>query len=245
MSASASRPGALLLALPLALLTGLAGCAGNAPRSADTAARLRVASVAEASGQPEVAISVLSALATGNPEDAEIQARYVRALARAGNLAEAEATATRVLQRHPGDAALLRALGQIRLLEGKPVEALENFQAVLRREPRDVAATTGQGVAQDLLGQHDAAQASYRAVLATEPRNLAALNNMAMSLMLAERPGEAAALLEPLARRGDATERVRNNLAAARAAAGLADSPAPPGPATPPPVAAPPRRNGF
>ena len=241
MKASAFRPKALRpAAVALLAAAGLAGCAAGGPRySSDVDARLRVASVAEAAGQPEVALSVLSTLAHSNPDEPGIQARYVRALARTGNLAEAEATGTRVLQRHPGNPALLRALGQIRLIEGKPAEALENFRAVLRAEPRDVAAATGQGIALDLLGQHDGAQASYRAALAADPQNLAALNNLAMSHVLADRPGEAVTMLEPLARRSDATERVRNNLAHAREVAGMPAAPAlPDRAAAPPPIAA-------
>jgi Flp pilus assembly protein TadD len=237
---SAFRPKALRPAVLALLAAGLAGCATGGPRhSSDVDARLRVASVAEAAGQPEVALSVLATLANSNPDDAGIQARYVRALARTGNLTEAEAAGTRMLQRHPGNPALLRALGQIRLIEGKPAEALENFRAVLRAEPRDVGAATGQGIALDLLGQHDGAQASYRSALATDPQNLAALNNLAMSHVLTDRPGEAVGMLEPLTRRSDATDRVRNNLSAARAAAGMAAPPVPPDQAmAPPPIAA-------
>jgi len=222
MNGPAKRHGGLTLAL--AGLLGLAGCTGETMRDAGSAARLRVASVAEASGQPEVAISVLATLAKSSPEDADVQARYVRALARAGNLADAESTATRALHRNPASPSLLRALGQIRLLEGKSTEALQNFQAVLRAAPEDVVAATGRGIALDLLGQHEQAQASYRTALAADPQNLAALNNLALSLVLADRPEEAIPMLEPLTRRSDATERIRNNLVAAKAVAGAPNS---------------------
>jgi Flp pilus assembly protein TadD len=205
--------------LGLVLLAGLAGCAERGTREADLAARLRVASVAEASGQPEIAVSVLAALSAAAPENIEVQTSYARALIRVGNLVEAEAAAMQALRRRPGDPALLGELGRIRLLEGKPTEALEAFQAVLRANPRNVAAGTGRGIALDLLGEHDQAQASYRAALLVDPQNLAALNNLALSMVLADRPREAIAVLAGLARRSDAPERVRNNLAVAEAAA--------------------------
>jgi Flp pilus assembly protein TadD len=213
----------------LGLLAGLSACATGGARQTEIDAKLRVASVAEASGQPEIAVSVLSTLANASPDNSEVQARYARAMVRAGNLAEAEAVVARALQRRPGDALLLRELGQIRLLQGKPTEALQDFQAVLRAMPRDVRAATGQGVALDLLGRHDQAQTSYRTALAIEPQNLTTLNNLALSLILADRPGEAVAVLEPLAQRSDATDRIRNNLAFARRSAGMADGPAPMG----------------
>jgi Flp pilus assembly protein TadD len=217
MNRLTTRTGALHLGL--LLLVGLAGCAGGGARDADVAARLRVAAVAEASGQPEVAVSVLAALSAAAPENIEVQTRYVRALTRAGNLVEAEAAATQALRRRPGDPGLLSELGRLRLLEGRAAPALEAFQAVLRANPRDVAAATGRGVALDLLGEHDQAQAGYRAALLIDPQNLAALNNLALSLVLADRPREAITVLSGLARRSDAPERVRNNLAVAEAAA--------------------------
>ena len=206
--------------LGLALLAGLGGCAGQGPQHEALAARLRVASVAEASGQPDVALSVLAKLASTAPENADVQARYAKALIRAGNVAEAEQVTTQALRRRPGNAALLRELGNVHVLNGRPAEALEVFQAVLRASPREVAALSGRGVAFDLLGQHVQAQASYRAALAIDPQHLPTLNNLALSYLLAGRPQEAITVLEPLVQRADAPERVRNNLAGARAAAG-------------------------
>jgi Flp pilus assembly protein TadD len=204
-----------------ALLIGsVAACSGGGgQRGADVAARLRIASVAEASGQPEVAMSVLNSLATSAPDNVDVQARYARALARAGRVSEAEGAAAQALRRKPGDPVLLVELGRIRLLEGKAAEAAEAFQAVLAARPRELGAMVGRGVAQDLLGQHAEAQASYRAALAADPQNLPALNNLALSMVLAGDPGGALAVLRPLAARGDAPARVRNNLAVAQAAA--------------------------
>ena len=208
---------ASLCALLLAPVVGCSG--GGQQRSADLASRLRIASVAEASGQTEVAMSVLSSLASTAPDNVEVQARYARALARNGSVNEADAALSQALRRKPGDAVLLVELGRVRLLEGKAGEAADAFGAVLAARPREVAAMVGRGVAQDLLGNHAEAQASYRTALAADPQNLAALNNMALSMVLAGDPGGALAVLRPLAARGDAPARVRNNLVVAQAAA--------------------------
>ena len=210
--------------VPLAalLLATVAGCAGGdaAHRSADVAARLRIASVAEASGQSDVAMSVLNSLANTAPENVEVQARYARALARAGNVQEADTAASQALRRKPGDPVLLTELGRIRLLEGRPAEAVEAFSAVVASRPKELGAVLGRGIAQDLLGQHAEAQASYRAVLAADPQNMPALNNLALSMVLAGDPSGAVPVLQRLSNRSDAPPRVRNNLSVALAAAG-------------------------
>src|SRR3712207_6880005 len=77
------------------LLVSLGACAGGGGQRADVASRLRIASVAEASGQTEVAMSVLSSLASTAPDNVDVQARYARALARAGNVQEAGEAADR------------------------------------------------------------------------------------------------------------------------------------------------------
>lgn len=204
-----------------ALLLGpVAGCGGGAgaARGSDVASRLRIASVAEASGQSEVAMSVLRSLASTAPDNVDVQARYARALARAGNVQEADAAASQALRRKPGDPVLLLELGRIRLLEGRAAEAAEAFASVAAAKPRELGAMLGRGIAQDLLGQHPEAQASYRAVLAVDPQNLPAQNNLALSMVLAGDPGGAVPLLQRLAARSDAPPRVRNNLTVAQSA---------------------------
>lgn len=205
--------------LAVLLLGSVAGCAGGGgQRGADVASRLRIVSVAEASGQTEVAMSVLSSLASTAPDNVDVQARYARALARAGNVQEADVTVSQALRRKPGDPVLLLELGRIRLVEGRAAEAAEAFASVAASRPREVGAALGRGIAQDLLGQHPEAQASYRAVLAVDPQHLPALNNLALSMVLAGDANGAVPVLQRLASRSDAPARVRNNLAVAQAA---------------------------
>ncbi len=221
MAAFPRRPGrAPSLCLLLLASAAAAGCSGSGRNGADVASRLRIASVAEASGQTDVAMSVLSSLASTAPENVDVQARYARALARAGSVQEADAAVSQALRRKPGDPVLLTELGRIRLLEGRAGEAADAFGAVLAARPRELGAMLGRGIAQDLLGQHPQAQASYRTVLAADPQNMPALNNLALSMVLAGDPNGAVSVLQPLATRSDAPPRVRNNLSVAQAAAG-------------------------
>ena len=69
--------------LGLLALASVAACSSGPQRGSDVASRLRIASVAEASGQSEVATSVLASLAGTAPDNVDVQARYARALARA------------------------------------------------------------------------------------------------------------------------------------------------------------------
>ena len=140
--------------LGLLALASVAACSSGPQRGSDVASRLRIASVAEASGQSEVATSVLASLAGTAPDNVDVQARYARALARSGRVSDADGTISQALRRKPGDPVLLLELGRIRLIEGRAAEASEAFGAVLAARPRELGATLGRGIAQDLLGQH-------------------------------------------------------------------------------------------
>lgn len=210
-------PGFLLFAL-------LAGCGitgGDAGRrEPDAAARLRIAAVAEASGQPDVALSMYSAAAAGAPRRGDIQALYSAALARNGDLPAAEEVIGHALALQPEDTALLSQSARNRLAIGDAESALRLFDRVLAKTPRDARVLSGKGVALDLAGRGAEARASHLVAHALAPEDVVVTNNLAMSLLLSGNSGEAIALLEPLAQGRSAPRRVRNNLVLARAAAG-------------------------
>jgi Flp pilus assembly protein TadD len=199
----------------------LAGCAEtDSPRSPDAASRLRVASAAEASGQMDVALSMFGAAAARDPDNMEAQARFAGALMRAGNRAQAEQVLAAAVRRNPGDRQLAVQLGRMRLQTGAAGEALTIFDRVLASDSRNVAALDGRGVALDLMGRHPEAQDSYRRAQAIAPDAISVANNLGLSLLLDNRPEEARAVLEPLARRSDAPQRVTANYAISLAATG-------------------------
>ena len=206
----------------VALALAIAACALPEEarlREPDQSSRLRVASVAEANGQPNVALSIYSIEATTHPDDPQAQARYATALMRAGGLAQANDVLTRTLQRTPDEPALLILSGKIRLLSGDP-GARALFDRALTFAPSDASALSGKGMALDLGGRFTEALPWHAAAVKAAPDDLAIGNNYAVALMLAARPGEAIAILNGLAHRQDAPERVANNLALALAAAG-------------------------
>lgn len=207
--------------IPACLLASfLAGCATDGVRDPDAASRMRVAAAAESQGQMDVALSMYSAAATREPDNTQAQSRFAAALVRAGNNAQAEQVLAEAVQRRPNDRTLMVQLGRMRLRSGQAGEALSLFDRVLVADSRSVEALDGRGVALDLIGRHPEAQESYRRAQALAPNSISIANNLGLSLLLDNRPDEARAVLEPLARRSDATDRVTANYAISLAATG-------------------------
>ncbi|MFC0408562.1 tetratricopeptide repeat protein [Roseomonas elaeocarpi] len=212
------RAAALLPVLALAACGGV-GREASGLRSPSLDTRLNLAQAAEASGQNEMALSLLQSMAEAEPNRPEVQARYAAALVRSGNLPRGEAVVNEALSRHGDSLPLLRTRAQLLLLQGKAAEAAATCEQILAAAPRDVAALDGRGVALDLQGQHAAAQASYRAATRLAPENAAVANNLALSLILDGRPAEAVAVLGGFDR-PDAPPRLRSTLALALAGSG-------------------------
>jgi Flp pilus assembly protein TadD len=216
------KPSALRVFGGAALLV-LAGCSSrsaNVTRAPDTASRLHVAQVAEASGQQDIALSMYGAAAEAEPGDMAAQSRYAGALARSGQIVLAEQAISRARQRRPNDPTLAVASGRLKLQAGQAAEAMTIFDQVLAREPNNAGALIGRGVAFDLLGQYAEAQRSYRAAQSADPGGIAASNDLAMSLMLNGQPVEAVKILSSLSQSPNAPARVRYNLGVAQAVAG-------------------------
>lgn len=208
----------LVSGLGLGLL--LAGCATDGMREPDAASRMRVAAVAESQGQMDVALSMYAAAATREPNNAQAQVTLASALVRTGNHAQAEQVLAAALERRPDDRALMVQLGRMQLRSGQAGQALTLFDRVLVADARNVQALDGRGVALDLIGRHPEAQESYRRAQVLSPNSIAIANNLGLSLLLDGRPDEARAVLEPLARRPDANQRVTANYAISLAATG-------------------------
>lgn len=207
--------------LPACLLSLLvAGCATDGPRDPDAASRMRVAAAAESQGQMDVALSMYAAAAARDPDNSRAQAQLAAALVRTGNHVQAEQVLAAAVERRPDDRALLIQLGRIRLRSGQAGQALSLFDRVLVADARNSDALDGRGVALDLMGRHPEAQESYRRAQVLAPNSIAIANNLGLSLLLDGRPDEARAVLEPLARRPDATDRVTANYAISLAATG-------------------------
>jgi Flp pilus assembly protein TadD len=176
-------------------------------------ARLDVAAAAVAAGDKATAVNLLAAAAQAAPQRADVQQRYVRALADAGQVEHAASVLDAARTAIPNDPRLGYEAARLKLLAGDSAGALALLDALLKTSPRDPAALSARGVALDLNGDHAAAQDSYRQALQVAPNSAAARNNLAISLLLQGHSDQSRALLEQAATVDNAPPRVAHNLA--------------------------------
>jgi len=100
----------------------------------------------------------------------------------AGQPAEAKRLLTRVTARAPGDAATLRNLGRVALLQGQPAEAEAKFTTSLTLGGDHVEGLNWRGLAQLQSGKYAAAEASLRRALELKPDLNQAHNNLGLAL---------------------------------------------------------------
>ena len=200
-----------------------AGCASpgqHAGRSPSSLDRLRLAAAAEANNNVEVALAIYRNAAEADPDNAEVQARYARALATQGAQAEAAVVLEQALARKPQDRTLLLALGRTQLRAGALRPASQSFGRLLEVAPGDPDALNGLGVIADLSGDHRLAQERYHEGLKRSPRHEGLRNNLALSMAMSGATAEAMQELQALRREGNVDVRVRHNLALVSAIAG-------------------------
>jgi Flp pilus assembly protein TadD len=202
------------------LLSGCATAGQQASRAPSAHERLRLAAAAEANNNHEVALSIYRNAAQAEPDNAEVQARFARALADRGLHAEAVLVLEQAIARRPRDRTLLLALGRTQLRANDLRTAGQSFQRLLEQSPGDPDALNGLGVIADISGEHELAQERYREGLRRAPAHEGLRNNLALSLALTGSPGEAKEVLQRLRRDGNTDVRVRHNLAFVSAMAG-------------------------
>ena len=215
-------------AATLPLVLALVACGGRNQQEAlalhpvggEAQARMHVAAIAESEGRPEVALGLYRSAALQEPGNPAAQTRYAGALARSGDVAQAQSVLASALRNAPDDDGLLRGLATLELRSGRSGEAEGLFRRVLASHHGDARAQGGLGVALDLEDRHVEAQVAHRAAYAADPTNAGFANNLAVSLMLSGRPQEAVAVLEPLRSHGDLPQRLLTNLALAQVASG-------------------------
>jgi Flp pilus assembly protein TadD len=201
----------------------LAACQSGDPLRSPTFSTnglLHVAETADASGDSDLAASMYGQAAASDPSNVDLQLRYVDALTRQGNTAEARQMLTERLRARPGQPDLLRALALIDLVSGEPAKAIDGLDKVLAASPGDSKALVDKAVALDLQGQHAAAQAIYRQVLTASPMDPATLNNLALSQMLDGHAHQALETLMPMQGAQNVPQRLKVNLGILYAATG-------------------------
>ena len=216
-------------ALALAAALALAGCGGvpkgpmlpegpaTAPASADARARAvsltRIADTALRSGDAESAVGLFQEATLTDQGSLPAALGLGEAMLVVGRDLEATRAFERALAIMPGSPEARYGYARAMIAINRPEVAADQLRSLVAEAPTNIAALNALGVAQDLLGDHAAAEATYRQALGVMPGAESVRNNLALSLALQDRFGEALDLLRPLAEGPDSTRRARQNLA--------------------------------
>lgn len=218
------RRQALVLAVAGLALTGCAASGnmadGSGNQQLSVATRMKLASIAEQSGNSQAALSIYAAAAQAKPNDSTTQIAYARALLRSGKIAAARNVLLKAAAHAPSNRAYPRELAVVDTLSGDTSRAIREFDQLLSSDPKDWKTMVDKGVALDLEGRHDAAQALYKEAMPLAHGAPSVATDYAMSLMLQGHFKTATATLEPFFNRYDVPARTRNDLAIAYASSG-------------------------
>lgn len=213
----------------LALILGLAGCAGvpaepavpraskeaGAPETGRSRAEgfIRMAQNAIQSGDVSTAAGLYEQALLANGSSLTATLGLGHALLMLGRYREASEAFERALKAplvspdaHYGYARAMLALR-------RPDVAVEHLRKARSARPDDPVILNALGVAYDLLGQHDRAASTYRLGLALDPTSVSLRNNLGLSLALQNDFDDALATLGPLAEGPGGGRRTRQNLA--------------------------------
>jgi Flp pilus assembly protein TadD len=172
-----------------------------------------VAQAALRGGSPQIALQVAGSILARDPTNDAALIIQGEALTQLGQLDEAAASFSVVLQHDAASVGAHIGLGRVRLASD-PASAEGLFLEALQREPHNAVALNNLGIARDLQGRHADAQTAYRSAIAANPDMTAAQVNLALSLAMGGRSGDAVQLLRPLASDPGASRQVRHDMAA-------------------------------
>ncbi len=227
------------IAVPLMLVL-LAGCdtaggdgprgpdtsSANAPKALDTATPvegryMRLAKKAEADGKPELAAVLYRAALQANEKDAAPRIASAELLEKAGEYQSAAMLYADLAKEAGDDVGMTLLAARNALKAGDYTQARTLYEAVIVKNPADWRAYNGLAVTHDMEGNPAAAQNNYPIAYEKAPAEsrTAIMANWALSLMLAEKPGDA---VEKLASLPDAESNpiLKTRLALAYALAG-------------------------
>jgi len=202
----------------LGALLLIAACTQGGDQSLDHSG----ASVAEAAlrgGSPQIALQVAGGILAKSPDNTQALVVQGEALTELGRLPEAEASFNAALAPNRRSIRALVGLGRVKLAsDPQAAEAL--FLEALQREPRNAVALNDLGIARDLQGRHADAQQAYEQALGVDSAMTGAQVNLALSMAMSGKSGDAIRLLRPMASEPGASPQVRHDLAAVLAMSG-------------------------
>jgi Flp pilus assembly protein TadD len=211
--------------IPAAVALFLSACASQPAGPNLPLLTQRALAEAAASGQnvsPD-ALANLRQAAQDAPDDATAQERYGLAAEKAHMYSEALAALDRANRTGGVTESRLNDQGRIALEAGNVPAAVRIYTAALKQNPNNVNALSGLGVAEDLQHHHVAAQTHYHEALGQAPGDWGVRSNLALSLLMSDKPSDAVAALAGAANDPTAPRRARHDLALALVAAGRRD----------------------
>jgi len=205
----------------LLLTASLVACAAS-DATLTGAPSLETARVALASGSADLALNICTSLLAKRPKDGALMVCRGDALTSMGRNAEAIGLYEAALGLDGKLAAAKLGLGRI-YLGSDPARAEALFLDALTSEPRNAQVLNNLGIARDLQGRHAEAQTAYGEAIGAAPDLRAPQVNLALSMAMSGRAGDAVRIMRPIGERVDATPRERHDLAAVLAMDGKSD----------------------
>jgi Flp pilus assembly protein TadD len=222
------------LSIALLLATGLlAGCASggsfnprpvSAQRNTGGMSDLRIADSALQAGDVELATTLYERAFAANPDSLAAQLGLGDAMYLAGDMEKARALYQRAAQQTPVNPAAQLGLARVALRQRRLDAAAALYHGLLAAQPDNPVVCEGLGTVLDLQGRHADAQVVYRAALAAHPEVQGLRVNLGLSLILDNKPREAANTLLDVAGLPDAPLQARQNLALAYGLLGNSDA---------------------
>ncbi len=165
----------------------------------DSSVQVRLAKVAEATGNHETALSALRQAAALNPDKLSMQEAYARGLITAGRETEAYAFYQKLLERTPQNVDALVNYGLLAQRLGYGEEAVDSWQRAVELDPGQTNAQLYLAQAMEQRGEPQAAARHYRVYL------------QVVSLHPKEHAGEGATVLSALVKVADADAAINRN----------------------------------
>ncbi|MCG9750319.1 tetratricopeptide repeat protein [Vibrio brasiliensis] len=196
--------------IALVLGAALLGCQ-TTPQQVESD-ELKLANTALINGHSDNALLIYKQRLESNPEDIELLFLAGTACNQSGRYDEALHYLNKGQALSPSP-QFEREIGRAQLALGNLNEAQQALTNASDANKTDDVALNSLGVTRSLLQDYQSARESFKQALAIKPDSVEYRNNLALAWMLDGKPGQSIRILYPIYQRGEASSKVRLNLA--------------------------------
>ncbi|WP_429500205.1 tetratricopeptide repeat protein [Robbsia andropogonis] len=224
------RPTVLIIGCALLIATSacttqmtvhaLGTASGPLKSQATPAEEVRIAKIALAHGDMQMARTIYERLVANNPDSVEGLVGLGDTLYAVGDFTRAAVLYEHAHQLAPNELEPIVDLGRIAIRQRKFDEAIRMYRLALTMSPNNSAAAAGLGTALDMSGDHAGAQAVLRQALVANPGDPYLATNLGMSLLSGGDPKAATVVLLDVTRFPAAPPQAKDDLALAYAMLG-------------------------